>query len=76
VRLHRQYVMPNGKRHDYDFYMICFGPMPLAQRAALAEAALAAFGADGAYARKQKSEVRNLANRTETMRPTLLMPDH
>jgi len=59
VRLHRQYVMPNGKRHDYDFYMICFGPMPLAQRGALAEAALAAFGADGAYARKQKSEIRS-----------------
>jgi hypothetical protein len=59
VRLHRQYVMPNGKRHDYDFYMICFGPMPLAQRGALAEAALAAFAADGAYARKQKSEIRS-----------------
>jgi hypothetical protein len=49
VRLHRQYVMPNGKRHYYDFYMISFGPMPLSQRAALAEAALAAFGEDGAY---------------------------
>jgi len=42
VRLHRQYVMPNGKRHYFDFYMISFGPMPLLQRAALAEAALAA----------------------------------
>ena len=49
VRLHRQYVMPNGKRHYYDFHMIAFGPMPLSQRAALAEAALAAFGEDGAY---------------------------
>ena len=49
VRLHRQYVMPNGKRHYYDFYMICFGPMALAQRAELADGALAAFGEDGAY---------------------------
>jgi len=45
VRLHRQYVMPNGKRHYYDFYMICFGPMPLAERSELADGTLAAFGA-------------------------------
>ena len=49
VRLHRQYVMPNGKRHYFDFYMISFGPMPLWQRAALAEAAVGAFSEDGAY---------------------------
>ena len=49
VRLHRQYVMPNGKRHYYDFYMICFGPMPLAERTELADDTLAAFGEDGAY---------------------------
>ena len=49
VRLHRQYVMPNGKRHYYDFYMICFGPMPLAERTEFADDTLAAFGEDGAY---------------------------
>jgi hypothetical protein len=49
IRQHRQYVMPNGKRHYYDFYMICFGPMPFALRCALADGALACFGEDGGY---------------------------
>jgi hypothetical protein len=49
VRLHRQYVMPNGRRHYFDFYMICFGPMPLALRTELADGATAAFGMDGSY---------------------------
>ena len=33
--LHRQFVMPNGQRYFYDFYQICFGPMPLQQRVRL-----------------------------------------
>jgi hypothetical protein len=49
IRLHRQYVMPNGKRHYYDFYMICFGPMPLTLRTELAEGTLSHFGEDGSY---------------------------
>ena len=56
VRLHRQYVMPNGKRHYYDFYMICFGPMALAARSELADGTLAIFGEDGAYHFSAKSE--------------------
>jgi hypothetical protein len=47
--LHRQFVMPNGRRHFYDFYQICFGPMPLTDRVALGEAAVAAFAEDGSY---------------------------
>jgi hypothetical protein len=49
VRLHRQYVLPNGRRHFYDFYLICFGPMPLADRIALGEAAPQRFGEDGSF---------------------------
>ena len=66
VRLHRQYVMPNGRRHYYDFYMICFGPMPLAQRSELADGVLAAFSDDGGYhvfAKSEGQKRRTLASR-------------
>lgn len=49
MRLHRHYVMPNGLRHYYDYYMICFGPLALESRAQLAEGTLELFGADGGF---------------------------
>lgn len=49
LRLHRQFAMPNSRRYFYDFYMICFGPMSLAERVALGERAAARFGEDGSY---------------------------
>jgi hypothetical protein len=45
--IHRQFVMPNGKRYFYDFYQICFGPLTLRQRVALGDRAAAAFAGDG-----------------------------
>ena len=49
LRLHRQFAMPNTRRYHYDFFLICFGPMPLPERVALGERATAAIGLDGSY---------------------------
>jgi hypothetical protein len=67
IRVHRQYVMPNGKQHYYDFYMICFGPMPLRLRTDLADGTLARFGEDGSYhdsAKQARQGRAALASRT------------
>jgi hypothetical protein len=50
MRLHRQYVMPNGLRHAYDYYLIAFGPLSLADRLRLGDRVPALFGADGPFA--------------------------
>ncbi len=47
--LHRQFVMPNGQRYYYDFYQICFGPMPMTERIRLGNQAVGAFAEDGSY---------------------------
>jgi len=49
LRLHRQFAMPNTRRYFYDFYLICFGPMSLADRVALDRRATEAIGDDGSY---------------------------
>jgi hypothetical protein len=49
MRLHRQYVMPNGLRHRYDYYLAAFGPLPLADRVRLGAAVPALFGEDGGF---------------------------
>jgi hypothetical protein len=49
LRLHRQFAMPNSRRYFYDFYLICFGPMSLAERVALDRRATGAIGEDGSY---------------------------
>jgi hypothetical protein len=51
LRLHRQFAMPNTRRYFYDFFLICFGPMALADRAKLGEKATATIGVDGSYRR-------------------------
>jgi hypothetical protein len=48
--LHRQFVMPNAQRYFYDFYQICFGPMPMVERIRLGNQVVAAFAEDGSYA--------------------------
>jgi hypothetical protein len=48
LHMHRQFVMPNARRYFYDFYQIHFGPLPLAARLRLKEAAAEVFAADGA----------------------------
>jgi hypothetical protein len=51
LRLHRQFGMPNSSRYFYDFYLICFGPMPLSERVRLYRQASEAIGEDGSYRR-------------------------
>jgi len=51
MRLHRQYVMPNGLRHRYDYYLAAFGPLSLADRVRLGDAVPSLFGEDGGFRR-------------------------
>jgi hypothetical protein len=60
--LHRQFALPNTRRYFYDFFLICFGPMSLAERVALGRAASEAIGDDGSY-----SPVRPKLRRDEPM---------
>jgi pimeloyl-ACP methyl ester carboxylesterase len=48
LRIHRQAVMGNERRYFYDYYMLCCGPIPLVDRVANPEQAVAIFAADGA----------------------------
>ncbi|HEV7634568.1 MAG TPA: hypothetical protein VGO54_03935 [Bradyrhizobium sp.] len=47
-RVHFQFVMANERPHAYDFFMIACGPIPLSERMALPEAALAVATGDAA----------------------------
>jgi hypothetical protein len=47
-RVHFQFVMANEKPHPYDFFMIVCGPVPLMERMAQPEAALAITSGDEA----------------------------
>jgi len=53
LHLHRQFVMPNGKRYFYDFYHISFGPIALRARLRLGERLTTIFGNDGRYRSEQ-----------------------
>ncbi len=48
LRIHRQAVMGNERRYFYDYYMLCCGPLSLADRVENQERAVAAFAQDGA----------------------------
>lgn len=56
LRLHRQFAMPNSRRYFYDYYLICFGPMALADRVALARFATEAIDENGNYTLPQSRE--------------------
>jgi len=47
-RVHFQFVMANERPHAYDFFMIVCGPIPLSERMARPEAALAIAAGDAA----------------------------
>jgi len=47
-RVHFQFVMANERPHAYDFFMIACGPIPLSERMARPEAALAIATGDAA----------------------------
>jgi hypothetical protein len=49
LRLHRQFVMGNGARYHYDFFMACCGPMTQAARIADMTASVDNFAEDGSY---------------------------
>jgi hypothetical protein len=51
-RVHFQFVMANERPHAYDFFMIVCGPIPLRERMADPEAALAIATAEDAAARE------------------------
>ena len=48
LRIHRQPVMGNERRYTYDYYMLCCGPLTLAEWIDDPDRAVAAFAADGA----------------------------
>ena len=48
LRIHRQAVMGNERRYFYDYYMLCCGPVALADRVENPDQAVADFAADGA----------------------------
>lgn len=47
LHLHRQFVMPNGKRYFYDFYQLSFGPLSLATRVKLGDRIVGLFNREG-----------------------------
>ena len=49
LHLHRQFVLPNGKRYFYDFYQITFGPIALPARVKLGDRVTSIFGRDGHF---------------------------
>ncbi len=49
LRLHRQFVMGNGARYHYDFFMSCCGPMTQAARIADMRLSTENFAEDGSY---------------------------
>ena len=48
LRIHRQAVMGNERRYFYDYYMLCCGPVALADRVENPDQAVADFADDGA----------------------------
>lgn len=58
LRIHRQAVMGNERRYFYDYYMLCCGPIPLVDRVANPEQAVAIFAADGALNSSEGVEVK------------------
>jgi hypothetical protein len=57
LRIHRQAVMGNERRYFYDYYMICCGPIALADRVDKPEDAVGAFAADGALVAVSEAEL-------------------
>jgi pimeloyl-ACP methyl ester carboxylesterase len=58
-RVHFQFVMANQVPHTYDFFMIACGPVPLRERMAAPEAALAAVIGDAAAREQALKQLEN-----------------
>jgi hypothetical protein len=48
LRVHRQTVMGNERRYFYDYYMLCCGPLPVAEWVDQPDRSVAGFAGDGA----------------------------
>ncbi len=68
LRIHRQFVMGNERRYSYDYYMLCCGPLTIADRAADPDRAVAAFAADGAFIERVREMAATFAEATEQSR--------
>jgi hypothetical protein len=70
-RMHRQGRSGNERRYYYDYYMLCCGPIALADRVENPDQAVAAFAADGSLAGRASAEdvpARGLSVTTEPSR--------
>jgi hypothetical protein len=69
-RVHFQFVMANERPHAYDFFMIVCGPVPLAERMAVPQAALTVATGDSTareWAWKQLENARSGQNDAEEL---------
>jgi hypothetical protein len=64
-RVHFQFVMANQVPHAYDFFRIVCGPVPLSERMALPEAALAAVTGEVAARKRAWEQLENDAPRRD-----------
>jgi len=64
-RVHFQFVMANERPHAYDFFMIVCGPIPLSERMAEPEAALAIATGDAAAREWAWKRLETAANRLD-----------
>jgi hypothetical protein len=64
-RVHFQFVMANERPHAYDFFMIVCGPVPLRERMAAADAALAVATGDATSREFAWRKLENVAPRAE-----------
>jgi hypothetical protein len=62
LRIHRQAVMGNERRYFYDYYMLCCGPIALADRVANPDQAVAAFSDDGAFDTRLANDAAPISN--------------
>lgn len=75
-RVHFQFVMANELPHAYDFFMIVCGPVPLAERMAMPQAALTVATGDPAARERAWKQLENAppgqnsAEERSTMEPT------
>ncbi|MDE2376636.1 alpha/beta hydrolase [Bradyrhizobium sp.] len=64
-RIHFQFVMANEQPHAYDFFMIVCGPVPLRERTAMPDAALAVATGDAAAREFAWRRLENAASRSQ-----------
>ena len=74
-RVHFQFVMANERPHAYDFFMIVCGPIPLSERMADPEAALAVATGDAA-ARERPGKGSKPPHRGPSMPPNWAKWNH